>query len=83
MVEENSWKILISFRFLDKVFIINTLTKKRWTFPANKWLDNNAKDSVLQVTLPPAAQDVTTYAVKVKTSPVAGAGTYAKVKNFA
>ena len=55
------------------------MTKKKWTFPANKWLDNTAKDSVLQVTLAPATVDVTSYAVKVKTAAQPGAGTYANV----
>jgi hypothetical protein len=60
------------------VYIINTLNKKKWVFPANKWIADQ-KDTTLEVTLAPSATEVTTYNVRVKTAAESGAGTNAKV----
>jgi len=65
--------------FLDKVFITNEVTSKRWVFPCNQWLDKSEGDKKIERTLLPGDGNSTTYQVKVKTGNVSGAGTDANV----
>jgi hypothetical protein len=66
--------------FLDKVFIINDKTEKKWVFPCNRWFAKNEDDGKIERTLFPSEGEQTTYCIKVKTGLEKGAGTDANVR---
>jgi len=65
--------------FLDKIFVLNQVSKERWTFPCNRWLDRNEDDHKIERLLIPGAAGRTTLLLRTFTGKVKGAGTDSKV----
>jgi len=65
--------------YLDKIFIENETTKKRWIFVCDNWLDKMEGDRQIVRALVPGSGDRTTYIVRVYTANEKDAGTDANI----
>jgi len=65
--------------YLDKIFIENETTHKRWVFICDNWLDKTEGDKKIERILAPSSGNRTTYLLKIETGNINNAGTDANI----
>jgi len=65
--------------YLDKIFVTNETTNKRWVFPCDRWLAKGEDDHAIERLLTPGDGSRTTYQIQIKTGADFEAGTDANV----